>query len=135
MKKITQQRFFENDTRTLGRWTGDFICDCLELPGGGNEHNKNRIPAGEYLVKKFFSEHHQEMRYKLEDVPDRSGIEIDIANYPHELLGCVAIGKGFDDIDDDGQMELTHSKVTWESFMEVMNGEDFMLTILDIPNS
>ena len=46
------------------------------------------------------------------DVPGRGGVRIDIANYPSEILGCVAVGKTAG-VDSIGQ-----SAVVWHDLFK-----------------
>ncbi len=137
MKTIIQQRIFEDDTRTLGTWTTDgFNCVCLELPDNNNHPQTSRIPADTYTVKKTFSPKHNDMRYEIINVPNRTGVRVDIANFPDQLLGCVAIGSAFKDISGDKKLDLINSHKTWDAFNEFMGGEDFTLIIKDVqPNT
>jgi hypothetical protein len=82
--------------------TGTFSVDgsqryfTLELPelfeGQPNVPDKCCIPVGVYEVENLWSNHWGQMMPHLMDVPGRSAIEIHVANYPRELLGCMAIG-------------------------------------------
>lgn len=58
---------------------GKFICYTLE-----NEQKK--IPAGSYIVSKT------KRGFRLEGVPGRTNINIEVGNYPFESLGCVFVG-------------------------------------------
>jgi len=71
----------------------DAYCKTLELPWKNNEHNVSCIPEGVYKVAiDMSSAHHQRWPHIL-DVPNRGGVRIDIANYPSQILGCIAVGK------------------------------------------
>ncbi len=56
-----------------------FICYTLE-------NDKLKIPAGTYRVTK------SKKGFRLEGVPGRSKINIEIGNYPFESLGCIFVG-------------------------------------------
>jgi hypothetical protein len=93
---------------TFGKLTsndGKFFCYTLERPVDGDHPC---IPAGSYKVT--IDWHHPmdlEKRYRcpeLLDVPDRSQIQIHIANRVVELLGCIAPGEriGADCVEESG---------------------------------
>lgn len=63
----------------------------LELPSRGNEPGKSCILTGIYGVTWRFSPAHG-MCYHIENVLGRTNIEIHAANFPSELLGCMAPG-------------------------------------------
>ena len=58
---------------------GKFICYTLE-------NNTKKIPAGSYVIHKV------KRGYRLEGVPGRTNINIEVGNYPFESLGCVFVG-------------------------------------------
>ena len=67
--------------------------------------------------------------YEVLNVKDRAGIRIHPANYTKQLLGCIALGKTHIDIDKDGVIDISASRVTVEEFENLMNHEDFILKI------
>jgi hypothetical protein len=90
---------------TFGKWespTG-FSCFIGELPWRDDKPDISCIPAGRYLVKWLWSEHHQCNLYHIQDVPgefqldpERSNCEIHSGNlcgdvaegYSTDVLGC-----------------------------------------------
>ena len=66
----------------LGEW------DWIELPWRNNAPDISCIPPGTYHGHMIQSPHFQRAVYVLDDVPDRSAIEIHPANFG----GCVALG-------------------------------------------
>ena len=58
---------------------GKFICYTLE-------NNTKKIPAGSYVI------HKTRKGFRLEGVPGRSNINIEVGNYPFESLGCIFVG-------------------------------------------
>lgn len=98
-------RFFEDATCTLGHLVsndGQFACYTIERPATG-EHP--RIPAGTYDVT--YETHHP---YLPDGSPNpkayrcpvldtsaigRSHIQLHVANYASELLGCIAVGETY----------------------------------------
>jgi hypothetical protein len=82
--------------------TGTFSVDgqqkyfSLELPelfdGQPNVTDKTCIPAGTYAVQRLWSNHWNQMMPHIVGVPGRTEIEIHIANFPKDILGCMGIG-------------------------------------------
>jgi hypothetical protein len=64
----------------------------------------------------------------IQNVPNRSGICVHVANKYSELLGCVAVGKGYGDLNKDGEMDVLQSRITFERLMAVAP-DHFTLTI------
>lgn len=106
-----------------------FTCKTLELPDKANKPMVSCIPTGQYKCTYNFSPHFERKLYQILNVPNRSGIRIHPANYARQLLGCIALGSALKDIDMDGQNDTIHSGATCKRFEEIMNYEDFTLTI------
>lgn len=69
----------------------------IERPWKNNEKKVSCIPAGTYICKPHITTNKKGVKRKtwqLQNVKDRDGINFDIANYAHELLGCIAVGFG-----------------------------------------
>lgn len=81
------------------------------------------IPAGTYPWRKFISPHNGPCLL-LENVPDRSMIEIHSANFMLQLKGCIAPGKQFGIFQGtwDGKpynlQGVTESKTTLKGILE-----------------
>ena len=101
------------------------------------------IPAGVYECYMRYSPDHKSydygfgsgMVYGLKNVKNRSDIEIHSANWSFQLLGCIALGYSIGMIETpDKKMVkgVTNSKDSIKEFMQILNGEVFTLTILDI---
>jgi len=94
-------------------------CKTIELPWKDNQRRISCIPLGEYEVVKRssakFGEH-----FHLTNVPDRDWILIHPANYSRQLLGCIAPGKAFLDIDKDGLRDVTSSRDTLNRLLKLM---------------
>ena len=137
MKKVILTRTSGNDKQTLGVLTTDgFTCKSLELPDKNNASRVSCIPLGTYVCKytksPLFSKNAGKdvFTYAVLNVPKRAGIRIHSANYARQLLGCVALGSAHKDLDIDGQLDVIHSGDTMRKFEDVMNREDFELTII-----
>lgn len=81
----------------------------MEKAWKDNKKNISCIPIGIYVCKPHVTINRKGIKrdtWQLQNVKDRSGINFDIANYAHELLGCIAVGFG---IADNKQQMITNS--------------------------
>lgn len=66
---------------------------CINtLAAGAAQKTYPCIPAGTYDVAMTYSPRFKTDLYLVGSVHGRSGIRLHVANYPHELLGCIALG-------------------------------------------
>lgn len=86
--KLHLARYQFSPRSFIGKLEIDGIYECATL-----ENAKLAIPDGTYPVIKRWSMKHNMEVFGICNVPGRSDIEIHIANWPEELLGCVAVGK------------------------------------------
>lgn len=123
------------DTNTLGQI--DVISDrgdvvetyyTLELPWKNNEKQVSCIPVGIYPVVKHVSPKFGKC-FWLQDVPNRSEILIHPANYTSELKGCIAVGMDHDDINKDGELDVTKSL---KAFGEILKYNITEIKIVEI---
>ena len=124
MIKLT--RTSTSEAGTFGDLTadGEHMCYTVERPYDG-EHPC--IPAGSYTVTPYNSPTKGDV-WLLKDVPGRSMIEIHAANWPSQLLGCIAVGRTIELI--DGIMGVTASKPTL-TMLKATLPDDFELTITE----
>lgn len=132
-------RVRSNETGVLGELilpNGEMIFS-LEPPDNDNKPSIACIPLGSYHCKRDKTGKHQ--YYAVQDVPDRSAIEIHIANYyinpktkKQELHGCIALGM---------QCNVANPFAVWNSrtacnlLLDVMEEQDFSLIIREpLPN-
>lgn len=113
--------------------TNGYSCVTIEREWLNNEPNLSCIPLGVYECSLYDSPKHGKV-YQVKNVPNRSEIEIHIANVMQELLGCIALGKGYASL----STPATKGNIMWgvkkssealNEFMDIMNGEDFILSI------
>jgi hypothetical protein len=108
-----------------------FACKTLELPWLNNQHMISCIPAGTHVatMQPFHASHD----YQLMNVPNRTGIFIHAGNYADgvevDTEGCILLGEMFEDINGDGQLDITNTLQTVINFKAFFNGEDFTITI------
>ena len=124
---ITIYRNIDNGKETLGNLivtdnqAEAFSCPTLELPDKGNQHNVSCIPKGKYnAIKVGKSANIPYPHIAIQDVKDREGICIHIANFVRELRGCIAVGGKITDLDGDGIPDLTESRKTFEKLMSIV---------------
>lgn len=130
--KLTRKEFL--DKQTLGRLSledhlGEVLYECytLELPWKDNERKVSCIPKGTYKVVPRWSskfKHH----FHVLDVPNRSYILIHVGNFYTDIEGCILVGTGIADINGDGLLDVTNSKVALNKLLELAP-EGFTLTI------
>ena len=96
--EINVARLWKSDEAITGTFSvdGQQKYFSLELPelfeGQPNVPFNTCIPPGTYPVERLWSDHWNTMMPHVVNVPGRSEIEIHIANFPHDLLGCMGIG-------------------------------------------
>jgi hypothetical protein len=107
------------------------LCKTLELPFFDNKRNESCIPFGEYLVKKDDTGRHK--YFKLFDVPNRENIEIHIANFTSEIIGCIACGQEWvfmrNEKTNKLELAVNYSKKTMDKLKEELPNE-FKLKII-----
>ncbi len=100
------------------------LC-TVERPWLDNKLFVSCIPTGVYpLVLGEFrrntdDESDDYPAYEIHEVPGRTNIKIHIANYPHEIEGCVGLGKRFA---GGGKWGVADSKVAHIEWMDEMDG-------------
>lgn len=149
MRNVTLVRIHYTDHGTFGnliiddngkRWLSG------ELPDRNNAHGKSCIPKGRYLCRWRHSPAHG-MCYHVENVPGRSDVEMHPANimgdrdlgFQSQLLGCVALGKGYATFGPGqvGHLTLTKpqkgvsgSKQAFDEFLTDLQHTEFTLRII-----
>lgn len=118
---------------TFGTLTGlDFDFHSLEKPWvdlDGNGHGdpqKSCITAGTYSCEWRESPKYG-WCYEVTNVPGRSHILIHPANWEHQLLGCIALGKGRGVL--NGKPAITQSRGAIKEFHAAMKEQPFTLEI------
>lgn len=129
MNTVTLLRRYSNKATNGKLIWDDQSMPCVELAWNNNESKISCIPEGEYTCKYTLSPRLKVKTYEVLGVKDRAGIRIHPANYAYQLKGCIAIGLTEKDIDGDGVLDVTNSKIATEKFEKAMNYEDFILII------
>ena len=99
-----------------------FSCDTLELPWKENKKNISCVPLGNYKCVLEYSARFKKDLWELKKVPNRSECKFHSANYFYQLNGCIALGNGYDDIDNDNWTDVLNSKDTMKEFHELLIG-------------
>jgi len=95
---------------------GNFLFTCLERLFDG----QTKIEPGIHPIVLYKSPRHGIIVPLLDAPEDKGhGYEIDIANYPKELDGCIAVGQGYGyDLKREINM-VTNSGVARQKFMDL----------------
>lgn len=96
------------DVREVGAETPLLQLFTVELPWENNQSRISCIQEGTYYCRPRKSVGKGD-HFILEDVPGRDLILFHIGNYTRDLLGCIAPGMGFADIDRDGVIDVHNS--------------------------
>ena len=111
--------YFEDCTISRLR-VGEFQCMGLELPWLGNNPNVSCIPCGEYPYRVALSPARGVAVVWVDNVPERTSIQLHPGNYTSQLRGCLAVGKAVTDLNNDGTLDVTDSQATFTKFMEAI---------------
>lgn len=144
--KVVLKRFKDDGKQTQGRAvlyddTNNKILEfvTLERPWLDNRRNISCIPAGVYKVEPRWSPSYGN-HFIVNDTQPRELILFHIGNYvgsknpktgKSDSAGCILVGSAFVDINRDGIVDISASKVKMKRLLKLApNG--FMLEIMDI---
>ena len=133
--KAKLNRQIKTERQTLGELTltnssGTVLlrCKTLELPWKNNIRQKSCIPTGDYKIiprtSTKFKKH-----FHVTNVPNRDYILIHSGNYNTDILGCILVGADFVDLNGDGDLDVTSSKVTLNKILSLAP-DGFKLSIV-----
>lgn len=108
---------------------GNFICYSLELPNLDNKPEISCIPEGQFSFQKFFSSTLGWV-YRLQNVPNRSLIDIHSGNDVLDLRGCITVGteQGTLTIKNKVYPAVLNSKVALQKLFDIV-GNNGTITI------
>lgn len=110
-----------------------FSCKTLELPWLDNQPNVSCIPVGTYTVKWMHTLRFPFGVYQVQNVPNRSGIDIHVGNYAYgpkiDTDGCILLGDSFVNLNGDMSADIANSTKTVTAFNALLNKQDFTLIL------
>jgi hypothetical protein len=99
-----------------------FSSKSLERADNNNQRMISCIPEGEYKCVLEYSARFKTDLWEIKGVPGRSECKFHSANYWYQINGCIALGDGLLDIDNDGFRDVLNSKNTMKKFHKVLEG-------------
>lgn len=96
------------------------LCFTIERPRTGKYPC---VPEGTYLARRYNSPKHGPNTWQLENVPNRTHIQLHIANWPNELLGCIAPGERPGTNPKTREPGVLNSRRAYERFMALTAGD------------
>lgn len=103
----------------MRREDGTHVAYTVERPRTGAHCC---IPEGTYTLSRYDSPKHGPNTWQFDVVPYRTNIQIHVANWPSELLGCIALGNTFG-MSAAGEWGVLHSRAAYAAFMEETKNE------------
>ena len=143
MIQLTVNRIFSNENKTLSEC---FITELknghpeklaefkgIELPWKQNQRRISCIPAEKYKAIAVRRSSNGSYALWVQDVPNRSEIMVHSANFARQLLGCLAPGKEFMDIDIDGVIDVTNSRAVMKEIEKIIPlGTEIEFVVVDL---
>lgn len=127
---VTLTRNQDDGVQTLGELDVDGTkWNTLELSWKNNQRNISSIPKGTYDVIYTFSPKFMKYTYEIRGVPNRSGIRIHVGNYFNQIQGCILLGNGYRDINNDKRLDIINSGITLKALEDYLNRKSFKLII------
>lgn len=116
-----ERQYQERGTRGKLYDGQNFICETIERP----KHDKDFpcFEEGYYIAKRYNSPKNKSIVWQLEDVPNRTNIQLHIANWPSELQGCIAPGKEIGS-SHTGEPGVLKSRQAFQEFMAMTSDEE-----------
>ncbi len=139
MFTVTIVRQPSTDSGTFGQLSiegNNFTCVSLELPWLNDLPDISCIPIGSYQCTWRWSNAHNRNIYHVENVLNRTAVEIHSANIIAQLLGCICLGTEmavfpmgtFPGI-EVATKGVQHSQQAVAEFEQIMNQQPFNLVI------
>jgi len=119
IEQIKIKRWYHNDC-TIGRLSfGSFQCFTLELPDKDNQSSISCIPEGTYNFHTRVSGKNGFV-IELEDVEDRTYIQVHAGNYISQIEGCILVGDSIKWLNQDDVPDVTNSKNTLKKLLNLV---------------
>jgi len=127
-------RLSSDSKQTLGEFlatynNNSFNGKTLELLWDNNKPNVSCITPGKYICKWEYSTKFKNWVFRVYDVTGRMGILGHPGNFWFDILGCILLGDNHIDINNDGEKDVTNTKVTLTKLHSFYEGKDFTLII------
>jgi hypothetical protein len=127
MRAIINRRYDKNQTPgvfvVVDKGEMLMTCRTLELKWMGNVKKLSCIPAGSYKVEKIIRPDGRNGLW-VKDVPGRTAILIHSGNYASglhvDIEGCIMVGTGYQDLNNDGNLDIIESTVTFEKLYDIV---------------
>lgn len=103
------------------------LCVTCEDPWKDNKRGESCIPEGEYKVVRHNGPAYKNV-WRIENVPNRTGILFHGGSNIFDTTGCVLVGNGF--MEHEGVRSLKDSQKTLDFLRDVLP-ESFTLTIIN----
>lgn len=117
MTQLTLNREYQK-TQTIGKLTGPGInLVTMELPWLNNERRQSCVPEGTYKCTPRSSAKYGK-HFLVNSVPNRDAILVHVGNFKSDLLGCIAPGLTFTDLNGDGNVDVTSSKAAMKQLLD-----------------
>ena len=127
---IRLEENFNYGTFGVMRIDKQVFCVTLECPDILNSPNISSIPSQQYLCQRYHSRKWKET-FEVLNVPGRSSVLFHPGNTKKHTKGCILLAEHFGKL--QGDRAVLNSGVTFEKFMNEMEGEDmFHLTIKEM---
>lgn len=111
-------RFAHTPMGVFGKMTfNGFECYTVERPWLDNRTNVSCIPEDTYTARLYDSPTPgRGIVWQLNDVPDRTFIQIHRGNTMDDVVGCIALGKGLGFV--NGKWAVSSSRQAFGEFMD-----------------
>ena len=131
MDSLTLERFSFSDDGTYGylKLPDGSVLATVERPWLSNARSVSCIPSGTYECVPRTYHRGGYLAIEITNVPDRTHILFHVANFVHEVKGCVGVNTEFGW--SKGLMCGRNSQRGFDILMEQLGGKNFRLKIIN----
>jgi hypothetical protein len=120
-------RFKYGEKETIGRLVFDSgFFWTVENPWLDNKPFDSCIPEGLYYLERYNSPSHGDGTWQFINVPDRTHVQIHVANYASDVSGCIGLGNSL--MNDLGGVGSSRDAIAQFSAL-VAETQDLQITI------
>lgn len=95
------------------------------------ENKVKLFPIGVYPIRLEYSPRFNRDLWELHDIEGRAEIKIHVANYYYQLIGCIGVGMSHQDINADGTIDLSQSRIALDEVHAEMEGlQETMIAVV-----